>query len=696
MCVVPSGTICRARATALALVVAGLPRSASAAEEAPTLHVSGEAPSRSASETTRERPTISAAPHRTAADLLLIVPGVFITQHSGQGKAYQIFYRGFDSVHGQDIELKVGGVPVNEVSNIHGQGYADLHFVMPEVVHRIHAAPGSYLPSQGDFAVAGSISLSLGLDEPGVTAKASMGSFGEHRYFVAYHPEGSAPTTFGAFEAQSTDGFGPSRAARRTSAIAQHVFDIGHGLELRALATTYAARFDSAGVLLRSDAERDRFATYDPRQGGYSSRSQLVLDLTHAHSESDARWSLMPYLAFRSLKLRQNFTGFLEHPTDGDSTQQINEATTLGGIASYRKPLHAFSVSDAVEVGLSLRNDWIEQSQRAMGAIDDRVLATSVDARIRATNAAGWIDLVLKPVRRLTLRGGIRVDGLAYASQDNAPSTKSVRTGEIAPTGQARSAAGQHVGPKLTIDVRAIGALHIVGSYGEGFRSPQARSLGEGERTPFTTVRSTELGVRYNESSRVQALASVFATWLSDDLAFDPTTARNERVPSTFRRGFLVDLVLSPSAWFVASSSATYTRATFTGSDAQYGVGDVLPYVPQLVVRQDVAFTPVLGRIGRRLVRGRLGTGMTGLLGRPLPYGAYGDDIFLVDVAASVRVGEVELGVDVFNLLGARWFDGMFVYASNWSRGAAPPLVPREHVTAGAPRSVLATLSVYL
>ena len=85
---------------------------------------------------------LRAAPHRTGSDLLLTVPGVFVTQHSGEGKAHQIFFRGFDAIHGQDIEFWVAGAPVNEVSNLHGQGYADLHFVIPEVVKRDPGAAG--------------------------------------------------------------------------------------------------------------------------------------------------------------------------------------------------------------------------------------------------------------------------------------------------------------------------------------------------------------------------------------------------------------------------------------------------------------------------------------------------------------------------------------------------------------------------
>jgi hypothetical protein len=101
-----------------------------------------------------DRRVLAAAPHRTASDLLLTVPGIALTQHSGEGAAHQIFFRGFDAVHGQDLEIWAAGAPVNDLSNVHGQGYADLHFLPPELVKQVRSAPGTYDPRQGDFSVA--------------------------------------------------------------------------------------------------------------------------------------------------------------------------------------------------------------------------------------------------------------------------------------------------------------------------------------------------------------------------------------------------------------------------------------------------------------------------------------------------------------------------------------------------------------
>lgn len=676
-------------------------------EQATEVEVVGErvAPPRSASETTRTQDVIRAAPHRTGGDLLQVVPGVFITQHSGQGKAYQVFYRGFDAVHGQDLEFWVGGAPVNEVSNIHGQGYADLHFVMPEVVSQIRVLPGNYSPAQGDFAVAGTIRYDLGYREPGITAKGTLGSFGERRVFLAYHRKDAAPGSFAAFEAQSTDGFGPGRAASRTSGIVQHVFRVGDG-RLRVLATGYAGKFDSPGVVRLGDIDSskiDRFATYGVNQGGFSSRYQVVSEYSSNTEGSD--WAIAPYAVLRGLKLKQNYTGYLLDESNGDSAQLINESTTLGVTGHYRHQIRWFSSKDSLEAGISVRNDWISQSQLDVAAGNDRVLSTIVDAKIRAMDAAGWVDLAVLPIPRIKIRTGLRVDGLAYSIQDNTPATES-RAGAdpnafarklrpASPGGQARTAMGTHFGPRITVDGAIARGLHGLLSYGEGFRSPQARSLGDGEKAPFTTVQSMEAGIRYVTANIIGSVAA-FRTTLNNDLVFDAATTRNEAVPASQRIGGALEFTIKPASWFVSSGSATYTRATFTKSDSTYRAGDKLPYVPELIVRQDIAFTPTLGRLWSRNLTARLGTALTGMFNRPQPYGAFGHDVFLVDAVTELRLKEIAVGLDVFNLLDTHWYDSEFTYSANWNPSATARLVPERYVTVGAPRTLLATLSLFI
>ncbi len=684
----------RARVRTLVRFVAAAPPVPAAGSEQhpePALEVTvqgAEAP-RSASETVQERPLLAAAPHRDASEMLLVVPGIFVSQHGGEGKAHQIFVRGFDAVHGQDVEIWAGGAPVNEVSNLHGQGYADLHFLIPEVVERIHSTPGVYDPRQGDFAVAGSLRFDLGYAEPGVTASAGLGSFGARRLFMAYHPEGASSQTFGAFELESSDGFGPSRAARHGSAIVQARHDLG-AVSARWLASAYAGRFDSAGVLRLEDIESGRVGrldTYDGKQGGYSARTQLVLQLENgqAGAEQGDSWSLSPYLGLRTLRLRSNFTGYLTS-IEGDSLQQLHEALTLGVVAHYRRALGWFSPRDHLEAGVSLRSDAIRQSQHRLSLLDDRVTddeqSPGVVTEVRALDSAGYLDLELHPLRRLSLRGGLRVDALSYLTEEQGGQGQ----------GQARSALGAQLSRRLTLDLTLLPGLHALLSYGEGFRSPQARSLGDGETTPFTRVNSYEAGLRLQRGELLQASLATFLTDLSDDLVFEPATARNELVPSTRRMGVAGQLVSRPLPELLASASVTYARAALQRSGGPYTRGDLLPYVPQLVARLDLAYTPLLARFFERDLRGHFGAAVTGLGRRPLPYAELGHDALLADVRAALRFGPLETSLDVYNLLDTSWYDGEFVYSSRF--GDAPSLVPVRHVTVGPPRTLLWSLAL--
>ena len=94
-------------------------------------------------------------PMRSSQDVLRTIPGLFTAQHAGGGKAEQIYLRGFDIDHGTDIRVTVDGMPVNMVSHAHGQGYADLHFLIPELIDNVDFNKGPYYAQQGDFTTAG-------------------------------------------------------------------------------------------------------------------------------------------------------------------------------------------------------------------------------------------------------------------------------------------------------------------------------------------------------------------------------------------------------------------------------------------------------------------------------------------------------------------------------------------------------------
>src|SRR5205823_5616230 len=170
------------------------------------------------------------------------VPGILLTNEGGEGHAEQVFLRGFDAREGQDIEFSVDGVPINESGNLHGNGYSDTHFIIPELVESLRVVEGPFDPRQGNYAVAGSADYHLGLAERGITAKFSVGNFGTYRMLLTWGPKGQSPGTFAAVELFQTAGFGRSRDGRRANVMAQYEGRHG-GLDLRVTAQAYLARF---------------------------------------------------------------------------------------------------------------------------------------------------------------------------------------------------------------------------------------------------------------------------------------------------------------------------------------------------------------------------------------------------------------------------------------------------------------------
>jgi hypothetical protein len=216
---------------------------------------------RGASDFVLGREIVAAAPHAEGADMLRAAPGVYIARPEGLAVAHRYMLRGFDADHGQDLELRVGGLPINLPSHIHGQGYADLGFLIGDVVREVHATEGVYDPRQGDFAVAGSIDVRLGIEQRGWRAAGSAGSFGTYRQLLSWAPPELDRETFAAAQLQQTDGFGQNRQGQSASAIAQWSAESGP-FRYRALGILHAARADLAGVVRADDVASGRVGFY--------------------------------------------------------------------------------------------------------------------------------------------------------------------------------------------------------------------------------------------------------------------------------------------------------------------------------------------------------------------------------------------------------------------------------------------------
>jgi len=624
------------------------------------------APARSASDKEIDRDTLNAAPHDSAADALNAAPGIFVSERSLLGQAPHL-------------------------SNIRAPGYADMRLVMPEVLKSVRVSNGPYDPRQGDFAIAGSVHMDLGLESPGFWGKGSLGSFGSKRVFLAYAPEDRDrewSNSFAAFEAYGTSGVGEGRGGQRGSFVGQVAY-ANDRVEWRAYAMAGSARFDFPGYLSQGAVEQGAYpyGANAPLGRDHSSLGAIGTEVAWRIDQGTLTIGL--FASKTEMEIHQDLTGYALDvlaggpPVNSDDQEQVNDATTIGLNTSYRRRLDLTSKRDFIELGTYARLDTIDQTDNRLLPDGTKNGASLVDATINATNVAGYVDASLYPIRHLVIRGGTRLDSLSYSITDRTTNQ-----------GLDRTAQGFHVGNKATLDYALRGDTHLLASYGEGFRSPQARDLAEGQTVPFATVQSAEAGVRVKKGKTWQGSLAVFQSWLSQDRVFDAIQLESAPAPPSSRTGVAAEMNVR---WgFLGTSvSATYTHAVFTGSNDQFQAGTPVPYAPGVVLRTDTFVASELGTFRKHPLLGRIGAGVESAADITLPGGAAGRDVFYVDALAKLTWRELELGVNGMNLLNTRYYDAQYVYVSNFQKSATLP-PPSAHVIVAPPTSVFVTLQVHV
>lgn len=675
---------------------------------------------RGASSFELKREVLEAAPRQEGAEVLRATPGLYLGRGEGLAVAHQYMLRGFDAQHGQDIELRVGGLPINLPSHIHGQGYADLGFLIGDVVDELHVTEGVYDPRQGDFAVAGTLSLDLGVRERGVHSRTTYGSFDTFRQSVVWAPQDEPAETFGAAQHTRTDGFGAQRSGEATSAIAQARFGEGK-LRYRVLGIVGSARADLAGVVRADDVAAGRVGFYDvyahPTARAQNALAQRLLagGFAEYRGARGENGEIGLWLSWDDFRSQTNFTGFTQRSQTlanvagrGDLIEQQNTTLSLGLLGRYRTAeaepwahakLHG-------ELGLSGRVDDIAQAQNLLDAARSQTWDRRVDASVRGTDVGMFGDLAANVLRELRLRVGVRADALSYAIDDRlgnfVPPTRP-QDGSL--VGFRRSAAGLAVGPRASAEAQVLPFLSLRAAYGEGYRSPQARTLDDGEDAPFTKVRSFDLGARLAWDERAEFAAAGYYTELSDDVAFEAEEGRLERIGRTRRLGFVTHALVRPEPWLIGAASLTFVDAALleppppSAEEPQppFERGQSLPFLPPIVARVDLGARPRLLRaLWARELFGRAGLGVSYLSPRPLPYGQKSAAVGLVDLSLGLLWGPVELGVELYNLLDAQYAALEYNFASQWDPEAPRSRTPVRHTAAGAPRSLLVTLGVSL
>jgi outer membrane cobalamin receptor len=307
-------------------------------------------------------------PLQSAQDVLRVVPGLFIGQHAGGGKAEQIFLRGFDIDHGTDIRISADDIPVNLVSHAHGQGYADLHFVIPELIEQVDFNKGPYFADKGNFTTAGYVDLRIKriLDQSFV--KVEGGQFETGRVVAAIN---LLPATiravnqslYAALEATGTQGFFDApQDFRRINALLKYHGKASENTILHASVSSFSSKWNASGQIPEravADGTIGYFGAIDATEGGNTSRINAQMEMTTSLRNGDI-FKQQVYYSKSDFELYSNFTFFKENPTDGDQIRQREQRQLFGYTNRYERKNEVLGIAGKMEMGIQSRTDLVQ------------------------------------------------------------------------------------------------------------------------------------------------------------------------------------------------------------------------------------------------------------------------------------------------------------------------------------------------
>jgi hypothetical protein len=645
------------------LLAVCLPATPSAwADETETTRVVGRRPPGTASERRADRTELDQVIARTAEDFLQLVPGLHVVQHGSEGKGHQFFVRGFDAVHGSDVRVSVEGIPLNEPSNIHGHGYVDLAFVIPELVLAVDAHKGAYALDQGDFGTAGAIDFKLGVStrNQGVQTSYQAGSTNRHRGLVVYAPNGA---DFVAAEGLYDAGFGQNRAAQRGTIMSRWTLHARNGQRLELLGAAYHAGFGLPGAVRADDVDADRIGLYDAYlddTNGTSSRGLLAL--THRLRKGAVRWQTRAFGHVRRLRLDENFTGFAQFPQTGDRHIQTHDAIE-GGLQSRLALKLARSLTARGHLGWrGGRIDQAEQFIDTTGA--DTLLRRELDAFQQTAQLA--LGVTWRPMIGLRVEAGGRLDTFNVQGTDQV-------------TDQALDGWTTALSPRLQIVASPHIDWEFFAAYGRGFRSPEASAFRDG--VDVTVADNAEAGFRYTPSRYVSVGLAAFGVQIERETLFDHTAAVTIEQGATRRWGGEIDARWDPVTWLRFDADIAVARARFIDTD------DRVPNAPRLLATLGSTFTH---QTGWEASIHALWVGA-----RPLAFGGTAGDAVIIDTGVGYRSDAFRVRLDIENPLNQAIREGEAQFASRWRADQVGGQLPANHYFAAAPLNARLTATAW-
>jgi hypothetical protein len=538
----------------------------------------------SASQGTVTRLQLEMRPVLRTGELLETVPGLVVTQHSGDGKANQYFLRGFNLDHGTDFATRVEGVPVNMPTHAHGQGYTDINFVIPELIDSIEYRKGTYYADEGNFSAAGAADLryrrmlSNGGARGGGLFVAEGGENDFKRAVAAISAGLGGGTLLVASELTRNDGpwLLDENLRKANSVVKYSRGDRADGFSITA--ATYDGEWRSTDQIPERAVDAgllDRFGFVDPTDGGESHRYSLGAEWRH---ESGAwTYEANAYAVDYRLDLFSNFTYALD-PKNGDQFEQLDDRRIYGGRAGVARAFEVAGREARLRVGAEIRRDDIDRVGLYRTVQRERIGTIREDGVVQ-TGSSLFIEQDVRLTDYLRATGGLRYD---YFDFDVASTI-------AANSGRAHDSI---VSPKLAFIAGPWSKTELFLNVGRGFHSNDARGTtltvdpNDGVTpvdpvSPLVTARGGEIGARTAIVPRTQLSASLWMLELDSELVFVGDGGITESHRASTRRGVELAALVRPLEWLTIDADYAWSHARFTEFDA---AGDRIPNAVDRVV----------------------------------------------------------------------------------------------------------------
>jgi outer membrane receptor protein involved in Fe transport len=540
---------------------------------------------------------LDARPIMRAGEVLETVPGVIISQHSGEGKANQYYLRGFNLDHGTDFATSVAGMPVNMPTHGHGHGYSDLNFLIPELVSGVQYMKGPYFAENGDFATAGSATINYAnsLDAPIV--RLSGGDQGYGRGLFAASPQVGRGRLLAAFEFNHNDGpWDRADKYRKFNGVIRYSEgDAINGLSITGMG--YQGRWSSTDQIPQRAVDEGligRFGNLNDSDGGDTYRYSGAVDWQRTHGNGATRVSA--YGLVYDLDLFSDFTYFLDDPVNGDQFEQADHRVVTGGRITHRRLGRWGGRAVQNTVGLQVRHDQITNVGLYHTSNRVRLEAVRQDA-VQQTSGAVFAqnEIEWTPWMRTIL--GLRGDVYRF----------NVDAGDPANGGTVYAGLGS---PKATVVFGPWHGTELYGNVGTGFHSNDARGAtitrdpktGDpvAPVTPLVRATGGEFGLR---SVRVPHLQTTLAVWtldLDSELVFVGDAGTVEPGRPSHRFGVEFANYYSPKPWLMFDADVSISHGRFKDDDP---VGNDIPGAVRTVISGGATVDRVHGLFGSLRLR---------------------------------------------------------------------------------------------